>query len=109
MFDSKKYLKEYKIKYPERFKKYNKRGKKEFIRYRKQLIYELKSNGCSICGYNKHPNILDFHHVNPKDKKFRLCISIIGHNHSYNDIFNEFEKCILLCANCHREIENGVI
>jgi hypothetical protein len=80
-----------------------KRGKKYNEKYI-NFIVELKINGCAMCGYNKHPSALDFHHTNPKDKLFGFA----ANNHrSQKDIINEVNKCILLCANCHREIEWG--
>ena len=67
---------------------------------RQKILANLKINGCAICGYNKNPGALDFHHVNPKDKKFQL----IGTTLHYKNFAEEVNKCILLCSNCHREI-----
>ena len=64
----------------------------------------LKSNGCAICGYNKHSSALDFHHVNKKDKKFQLSVGNLSLSEAR--IVDELNKCILLCANCHREIHH---
>jgi len=69
---------------------------------KQKLIDYLKINGCAICGYNRCSYALDFHHVNPSDKDFR-----ITKNHmDFKDerIVNEINKCILLCKNCHFEI-----
>ena len=65
-----------------------------------KILQELKVNGCAICGYNKSPVALDFHHANPKDKKFLLNAA----NLSRADylIVEELNKCVLVCANCHR-------
>jgi len=70
---------------------------------RRNMLDDLKINGCSICGYNKCNRALSFHHVIPKEKNFHL----ISRNMSLSNekIIDEFHKCILLCANCHREIE----
>lgn len=62
---------------------------------------------CQICGYNKHPAVLDFHHVDPASKSFG--ISSGGYSRSWNSIEEEIKKCVLVCANCHREIELGLI
>jgi hypothetical protein len=62
--------------------------------------------GCVICNYNKHPGVLDFHHVDPLTKSF--AISGGGFSRSWAAIENEIKKCILVCANCHREIELGL-
>lgn len=67
---------------------------------------ELKGGKCQICGYNKHPGALDFHHVDPATKSF--AISGGGFSRSWKSLQAELQKCILVCANCHREIELGL-
>ena len=57
---------------------------------------------CIRCGYSKYPEVLEFHHKNPKEKGFG--ISRKGHCRSWEKVKTEIEKCLLLCANCHREI-----
>ena len=57
------------------------------------------------CGYNKCKSALEFHHLNPKEKEFTISGS---HCYSWGRIKKELDKCILLCANCHREIESGI-
>jgi len=66
------------------------------------IMRRLKINGCAICGYNKCDNALAFHHTNPKDKKFALNKPCL--NTSAQKVFDELNKCILLCMNCHEEI-----
>lgn len=65
------------------------------------ITHGLKSNGCAICGYNKCDAALDFHHVNPEDKKFYISNKALL---SDKNIAEELNKCILLCCRCHREI-----
>jgi len=69
----------------------------------KIILKELKTNGCSICGYNNNHSVLEFHHVNPNDKKFQIAHGI--RNHTNERVAEELNKCILMCANCHKEIE----
>jgi hypothetical protein len=54
-----------------------------------------------MCGYNKNLAALDFHHVTPEDKKF-----LVSQNrYSFSEeTMREIDKCLLLCANCHREL-----
>lgn len=66
----------------------------------KKISHNLKLNGCAICGYDKCDAALEFHHVNPEDKKFNITNKKILAN---QNISTELNKCILLCANCHRE------
>jgi len=73
----------------------------------KQKAVDYKGGECQCCGYNKCNNALDFHHVDPKTKKFG-----IGKQRRTNltdEIKEELDKCILVCSNCHREIHAGVI
>jgi len=77
---------------------------------RRQLkLKAIESAGskCMLCGYRKHPEILDFHHINPNLKSFE--ISSGGFSRSWAAIQAEIRKCILVCANCNKEIERGLI
>lgn len=68
---------------------------------------EHKGGECLNCGYKKCIQALEFHHLNPETKSFELGgISNIG---MWSEILNELSKCILLCSNCHREVESGLI
>lgn len=56
---------------------------------------------CCICGYKKCINALEFHHVGQKEASPSYVIM----RWSWERTKKELEKCILVCANCHREIE----
>lgn len=71
------------------------------------MSLEYKGGKCSVCGYKKCNAALEFHHVNPKTKSFGL--SKTGQTRSWEIIKVELDKCILVCANCHREIENAPV
>lgn len=58
-----------------------------------------KNLKCEKCGFN-HPAALDFHHTNPSEKEFS--ISQLKHFGSKEKLMKELEKCVVLCANCHR-------
>ncbi len=60
---------------------------------------------CSICGYNKCVDALEFHHKNPKEKEFKLGSS---NTMSWEEYKNELKKCILVCSNCHKEIHSKI-
>ena len=69
---------------------------------RRKFIRDYKlSNGCAICGYNKCASALEFHHKG--DKKFLVNVSS---SKSIKNIKKEMEKCMVLCANCHRELHD---
>ena len=59
------------------------------------------SRGCAVCG-EIHPACLDFHHKNPEVKGFTISKSIKA-RFAIARIKREIDKCILLCANCHRK------
>lgn len=65
---------------------------------------QYKGGGCVICGYNRFTGALDFHHVvGPKE----FSVGNIGYSRSWENLRKELNKCVLLCANCHREVEGG--
>jgi cytochrome c553 len=49
---------------------------------------------------------LHFHHVDPAEKSFPMTMARGKSIASYRA---EAEKCVLVCANCHGEIETGLI
>ena len=54
---------------------------------------------CSKCGFN-HPAALDFHHTNPEEKE--NIVSNLVSEGRFAAAMGEVQKCIVLCANCHR-------
>lgn len=66
----------------------------------KSKCVEYLGNECNKCGYNKNISALDFHHKNPEDKEF--LVSKMDKK-PWNLVSEELDKCLLLCANCHRE------
>jgi hypothetical protein len=75
------------------------------IKKKKKLI-KMFGGKCRICGYDKYIGALDFHHLNPKMKSFAL--SVRGLCYSWETVAKEAKKCIILCKNCHAEVENGI-
>lgn len=74
----------------------------EAVQKRRNKISVLYKGGqCSKCGYNKCLDALEFHHLDPSIKEFG--IGQKGYTKSWEKIKQELDKCILLCANCHRE------
>jgi len=70
------------------------------------MAREYKGNKCAICGYDKCPRALSFHHLDPKKKSFG--ISEKGLTRSWDKIKEELDKCILICSNCHMEVHEGI-
>jgi hypothetical protein len=69
---------------------------------RKYHLISLRGGKCEKCGYNHNLAAFDFHHRDPSTKKFQLDQRTLSNN-SMKVILEEFEKCDVLCANCHRE------
>ena len=75
------------------------------VKYKQRLYKEravqYKGGKCQHCGYDKCNEALEFHHINPEEKDFGM-----GEHMSWERTKKELDKCILLCANCHREEHN---
>lgn len=67
----------------------------------KRLAIEYKGGKCEDCGIVDNQVIYDFHHIHPNEKDFN--ISKFRATTWNKKIENELDKCVLLCANCHRK------
>ncbi|MBX4186816.1 MAG: hypothetical protein KW802_00970 [Candidatus Doudnabacteria bacterium] len=72
----------------------------------REMARMYKGGKCIICGYDRCLGALDFHHLDPAKKKFG--ISMNGLTKSWAKVKEELDKCILICANCHREVHAGI-
>lgn len=72
----------------------------------RRLLREEAGGCCAICGYDRSSLNLHFHHVDPTQKSFSLT-SATGK--AIATLRQEAAKCVLVCANCHGEIEAGLI
>jgi transposase len=73
----------------------------------KEILVEEAGGSCMLCGYKRHSAALQFHHVDPATKSFGL--GVRGITRSIAKLREEAAKCVLLCANCHAELEAGVV
>jgi transposase len=73
----------------------------------KRRLVERAGGACELCGYNRYDGALQFHHRDPDLKEFS--ISRNGITRSWSELCEEADKCALLCANCHAEVEAGVV
>lgn len=67
------------------------------------LFRDKINRGCDNCGYNKNATVLEWHHPN-SDKEFNP--SNLLRRGAIDQYCQEISKCILLCANCHRELHH---
>jgi hypothetical protein len=72
--------------------------KRQRVKSRKQFLVELLGGRCSKCGYSKCLAALEFHH--PDENKENDVSAILQ---CFETAKTEALRCILLCANCHRE------
>lgn len=76
-------------------------------RNNKTKLVAMFGGECVICGYNRYVGALEFHHSEPEHKDFGL--SSRGMTWALSKMIEEAKKCILVCANCHREIHAGLV
>jgi len=71
----------------------------------KNLIISSLGGKCVCCGYSASPYALDCHHLDPKEKVTTLSQIRMSHG-GWSAMVEELRKCVLVCANCHREVEH---
>lgn len=74
----------------------------EYRKRRKENLMKVCGSKCAICGYNKLAAALEFHHIDPSQKEYGIATG--GNCHDLDKDLAEIKKCLLVCANCHREI-----
>lgn len=77
----------------------------DFRRRRKENLIQVCGGKCLLCGYNKSNSALEFHHIDKTQKLYSIAAN--GTCHDLEKDLSEIQKCILVCANCHREIHDG--
>lgn len=60
---------------------------------------------CAICG-EKETVCLEFHHKDANKKDMSVAEM---RSHSFEKILEEIDKCVILCANCHRKVHAGLV
>jgi hypothetical protein len=63
-------------------------------------------SACFGCDLTGPLTLFEFHHWDARTKDFG--ISEDGITRSWEKIVAELAKCVMLCANCHREVHAGV-
>jgi transposase len=84
------------------------RGEMVVARRRKVKATLVAEGGgaCVLCGYDRSVAALQFHHVDPSTKSFTIAHR--GVTRSLDAARHEARKCVVLCANCHAEVEAGI-
>jgi len=73
----------------------------------KRMAVKYKGGKCLFCGYCRDVGALEFHHVDESKKSFGL--SSRGLTRSWEKVKKELDKCVMVCANCHRELHSGLL
>jgi hypothetical protein len=65
----------------------------------KRQAIEYLGGKCVDCGECRDiPSIYDFHHIDPSRKDFSISHTTL----KFETIKKELDKCVILCATCHR-------
>ena len=93
-----------------RRKHYHKNKESHYIRNQKThdkikaYSDSVKKDGCKICG-EKEICTLDYHHLSDKEEN----VAKLLRGGSLKKVKEEIEKCVVLCANCHRKLHAGIL
>ena len=93
---------------PVKLKKREEQGKVRKNKKRKKIVAiineEKIKQGCAQCKnhFENNPECLDFHHPNPSTKIKNVSYYWRSSWAQLEKITEEYKKCIVLCANCHR-------
>lgn len=85
--------------YKDNIEKYKEKARLNVFKAKSWLKEFKKGLKCERCGEN-HIACLDFHHVDKNTKEG--AVSQLA-NSGLNKLLKEIDKCIVLCANCHRK------
>jgi hypothetical protein len=113
----KEYYKQYYITNLEKVKQYNE-SRKEKVKAIKQIyrknnrekwykfLTEINMGFCRECKYAKTMAAIEYHHTDESQKEFSISQFIQKPFSEENTqiLSKELEKCVPLCANCHREL-----
>ena len=72
----------------------------------KRILVAEAGGCCAVCGYDRSVVNLHFHHVDPSQKSFGVTTASGKSLDAYRA---EAAKCVLVCANCHGEIEASLV
>lgn len=71
----------------------------------KAILVADAGGSCCVCGYDRYVGALEFHHLERSEKRLEISYGVAL---SLQSLREEASKCVLLCSNCHAEVEAGV-
>jgi cytochrome c553 len=72
----------------------------------RRILVDEAGGRCAVCGYDRCIVNMHFHHVDPATKELAMTAQMGRPLAAFRE---EARKCVLLCANCHGEVEAGLI
>ena len=88
----------------EQVRKNGMKNKRKYYKAKRLRVLAHMGNKCIGCGIEHdgiNTPIFDFHHIDPSTKDFSLSSNGLDRN-GVERVLEEAEKCVILCANCHR-------
>ena len=83
-------------------RKNTQKNKERYREILKAIVQEAKKGKpCMDCGDKFHPFIMDFDHIDPKNKTLDIS-HMVHYIVSPEKLREEILKCELVCSNCHR-------
>lgn len=76
------------------------------VKAKKERAYLEFGSACVVCGYDRCKAALEWHHLDPNGKEIEPKKAF---SRSWERIKEELKKCVLLCANCHREVHHNAL
>lgn len=90
---------------PEEVRQKLRENNRKYGEQNQQIINQIKlQKGCCVCGYKKSAKSLHYHHLDPSIK-----LAGVSQIANMEEKLSEIEKCVLVCANCHGEIHDGLL
>ena len=83
-------------------------GVKKWRQSTKNRIVEAFGGRCCVCEYSRCNDVLVLHHLDYTQKEYSLG-GLRASIRSWNTIVKELRKCVMVCANCHGEIHQGLV
>jgi hypothetical protein len=85
---------------------FNKNKRDQRLMIKKECL-KLLGDCCQNCFFNTYSSSLQFHHINNKNKLITDYFELIKSTTNRKKLFEELDKCCILCANCHAAYHKG--
>lgn len=83
--------------------KFDRKLKEAKIKY----IANYKRNHKCVCCPEDSPCCLEFHHLDPRNKRFTISSAPCNVNITLKMLKAEIRKCVVICSNCHKKLHSN--